>query len=699
MIRRLGSSSRILALSIIGLVLLLIGPVAVEAEQSQAKNAAAGSLIAIEAPVPPIRAENPGQPTLPNKKRPKLDSRLGSVADELVKSGESPAVQAAQQHNLDVIDNMVLVEVETRNQTRDSVRSSARQLGGQVEGEYANLLRILLPVSALERMAAHPDVLFVGPPVRPVAESVAGQGVVASNTNLWHTAGIKGSGVKVAVVDLGFAGYTDRQASGDLPSSLTIVDFTGGQFATGEPHGTAVAEIIHEMAPEAELYLIAISDRIGLGQAKDYAKSKGIHIVNHSVAWFNTARGDGGGGPGTPDAIVADARSSGILWVNSAGNYAQRHWSGYFRDLDEDNWHDFTREDDGNSFYLPSGSTVRIWLKWDSWPTTTQDFDMWLGRSSDNAMVANSWNPQNGTEPPTEYIQYTNSGPSELFYVGVGKYGAITNPRLDLFISAADLEYQTPYGSVPEPASSSNTMAVGAVYWQDNSLESFSSQGPTIDNRIKPDIAGQDRVYSASYDTGFAGTSASAPHAAGAAALVKQASPGFGPSQLQSYLEGRAIDRGTMGKDNLYGAGSLWLGAVPVQSTPTSAPTSTPTAPEAATSTPTTTEPTPTATPVSTSEATAEPTNTATVAPVLTNTATAMATYTPTPTATAMPTEPPLPNLLQNPSFADHLTTGPCHPGCSQRCRSIQPRPMTATTMGWCSRRQVAPSSHPRMSP
>jgi hypothetical protein len=46
---------------------------------------------------------------------------------------------------------------------------------------------------------------------------------------------------------------------------------------------------------------------------------------------------------------------------------------------------------------------------------------------------------------------------------------------------------------------------------------------------------------------------------AGAAALVKQFHPAFGPNELQSFLESNAIDLGGSGKDNLTGSGQLHL--------------------------------------------------------------------------------------------------------------------------------------------
>jgi hypothetical protein len=149
-------------------------------------------------------------------------------------------------------------------------------------------------------------------------------------------------------------------------------------------------------------------------------------------------------------------------------------------------------------------------------------------------------------------------------------------------------------------------------------VESFSSQGPTIDGRIKPDIAGPDGVSSGTYGSspacngaGFYGTSAAAPHVGGAAALVKQANPSFSPAQLQSFLVDRAVDLPPVGRDNGTGSGKLSMGQPPVSlaiatETPTSTPTSTATS---------TASPTATMTPTSTGTATATRTSTPTTTP------------------------------------------------------------------------------------
>jgi subtilisin family serine protease len=70
-------------------------------------------------------------------------------------------------------------------------------------------------------------------------------------------------------------------------------------------------------------------------------------------------------------------------------------------------------------------------------------------------------------------------------------------------------------------------------------LEGFSSQGPTDDQRNKPELVAPDGVRSAAFElvdghAVFQGTSAAAPHAAGFAALLKQLNPASRGEQLKA---------------------------------------------------------------------------------------------------------------------------------------------------------------------
>ena len=244
----------------------------------------------------------------------------------------------------------------------------------------------------------------------------------------------------------------------------------------------------------------------------------GVHVVNHSAGWYGPDRGDGSGPIG---AIVSSARAAGVLWVNSAGNDAQTHWSGTFVSADGDRSHEWAPGDEGNTFVWPNDSEICGVLKWDEWPAGVSDFDLGLSLSETGQRLAISDDYQSGSQPPYEGLCVTQrSGDDLTVYWAILGYDVRSSPRLDLFTFGdynLPLQYQTAAGSITVPADSPAALAVGALCWQSRQPEYFTSQGPTIDGRTKPDIAGHDSVSGATYGpfsscpSGFAGTSAAAP--------------------------------------------------------------------------------------------------------------------------------------------------------------------------------------------
>ena len=73
---------------------------------------------------------------------------------------------------------------------------------------------------------------------------------------------------------LGFAGLARSQSEGELPAGLSA-STTAAARRRLEAHGTAVAEIVHEMAPGAELHLICVDTLVGLARAAAYARTTG----------------------------------------------------------------------------------------------------------------------------------------------------------------------------------------------------------------------------------------------------------------------------------------------------------------------------------------------------------------------------------------------------------------------------------------
>jgi subtilisin family serine protease len=462
----------------------------------------------------------------------------------------------------------VAVQVETQPGSTAAVLAAVRRAGGSVLHRYRTSASVLLPAARLPDVARGAGVEAVGERSRPFFDGTPGEGVATTAAPAWHAAGWTGAGVKVAIVDGGFAGYRRQQALGNLPASVATVDYCPTERFEGNEHGTAVAEIVHQMAPAAQLTLICIDDGVALGDALTYAKANGIRVISHSAAWFNTWRGDGTGPPETPEGIAATARDAGILWVNSAGNYARSHWSGR---LTENSFgrHEFAPGDSTNSFTASPGEENCVFLRWDDWPVTAEDLDLFIYRDSGHVPISASIDEQDGLSEPREQTCFSFDGTApESFSVEIQRRSGFGRPRLDIWVPGAQLEYQTAAGSIGEPGSAPATMAVGAACWQGGALEPYSSQGPTVDGRRKPDLTAPDSVSSGTVGPfaacgqagGFNGTSASAPHVAGAAALVTQARPFWTETQIRNFLERRAQEAGAAGRDNLYGAGRLALG-------------------------------------------------------------------------------------------------------------------------------------------
>jgi subtilisin family serine protease len=446
------------------------------------------------------------------------------------------------------------------------VRSLVRRLGGRVTSAYAGLVEASVPLRGVDALAQRRSVRTVRPPIRfwPAAVS---EGVATTAARAWQRAGRNGRGVKIAVVDGGFSGYRARERAGDLPRDAKAKNFCGSAGFSGpsvSEHGTAVAEIVHDMAPNAQLFLVCADTTPAVRSAASYALAHGVRIANFSQGTYS-ARGDG---TGALDTIVSNSSKKGLLWVVAAGNAGDGHWHGTFADSNGNGLLDFAPGVERLPIAVPGGVGSCVDMRWDNWPLTNQNYDLAVVNDTGHR-VAWSSIAQNGSQPPFEEACWTNGSPfTEEFGVEVVHQSGPVGARIDVFLDDASLErFDDPSGTISDPATAPAALAVGAVCYRTGVIEQYSSRGPTVDGRTKPDLAGPDGVTTATYgradgcdSNGFFGTSAASPHVAGAAALVLQGSPSRTVSQLRRLIEARVVDRGAAGADDEYGAGSLALG-------------------------------------------------------------------------------------------------------------------------------------------
>jgi hypothetical protein len=438
---------------------------------------------------------------------PKMSSYLDKLEKEY-KEGTGAARMVAQSMNITSHDPD-RVTVYLMSEPGTSVDEDALyNLGAQIIKQADNVIKAVVPIDMLTAVADTVNgVSFMKTPDKLIPVAVESEGVDLTGAYTYHNEGYSGSGVKVAVIDVGFDDLSSAISNGELPADVVKIDCTGAcipsDFSSEEDsHGTAVAEIVYDMAPGAKLFLIKVEYIDDLWDAKDYAVNNGIRIINHSLVVPNTNFYDGKCYYGNPVCTANNAYANNILWVNAAGNQAQRHYWADFSDTDTvpDGWHNVSGSDETIKITVdPDHTTINVHLTWNAWPTTNQNYDLYLLDDSLDPLnpFASSKNPAGGQ--PIEWIYVKNVPPGD-YYLAISQENATSNHRFQLHSINHDLNPAIADRSLLNPANSAWVLAVGAINynnWTTGPHASYSSQGPTNDDiygRIKPDIMGPDNV-------------------------------------------------------------------------------------------------------------------------------------------------------------------------------------------------------------
>jgi Subtilase family len=538
--------------------------------------------------------------------------------------------------------------------------------GAQVLHQNARLrsIRAIISPQQIEGIAASPDVIFISPkqgsatariqpPVSQVRNNVLrttltpgfakradnmrrrlamlllstpgvsamGQGSVETEGDLTHRAlgargafGVNGAGLKIGVLSDGDTSRALSQATGDLPPDCgtpPCVSVLPGQDGFGD-EGTAMMEIIHDMAPGASLvFATADNDITSFAQnIHDLRFASHCDIIVDDVFYFvetpfqdgQTAAVTSTTQAGVVTQAVNDVVADGALYFSAAGNEGNLDTltSGTFEGdfngvasttpLPAGKVHNFGSAN-FDIITFPGIDVLGLWWA-DPLGASTNDYDLYVLDSTGTTIVAASTNIQNGTQDAVELIGsflspgnlvvvFQNAGAADRFFhlvifrggltvntagethghsAASGAYTVAATP------AAAAFEPPTPDGPFPNPFTVANKIEAFSsdglrhIFFNGDSSAitpgNFSSMGGRVLN--KPDITAADGVSVTGvggFGSPFYGTSAAAPAAASVAALVKSAKPSLTAAEMRTALTSTAVDIMDPGFDRDSGSG------------------------------------------------------------------------------------------------------------------------------------------------
>lgn len=493
-----------------------------------------------------------------------------------------------------------LVKVTVRATVSDALKARIAALGGSVQYAAANNQSMVatVPLSAVERLAASPMVQRISPAemARTNVGALTSQGYISHKANKVVTSGIDGSGVRVGVLSDSVEALAGLIASGDLPADTVVVP---DQAGAGESEGTAMMEIIHDLAPGAKLFFATAFN--GSGSFADNIRTlRDVYhcdVIVDDVSYF----AEGAFQDGDIAQAVNDVTASGALYFSAAAN------SGNLTSGTSGTWEGDFKPGGVSSGPLPAGyrlhvfggaqqydvltvATQFILVQWsDPIGASTNDYDLFILNAAGTTVLCASTDVQAGAADPIEGCQAATTFPVGARIVVARKPLAATR-ALHLDTERGALSIATTGATFGHNAGL-NTVGTAATYWNSahtgtkpfvggaaNPTETFSSDGPrkifynpdgsaiTPGNFLfatsggvtlaKPDITAADGISTKTPGfLPFFGTSAAAPHAAAIAALVKAARPDYTNAQILAAMKATALDIRAAGVDRDGGSG------------------------------------------------------------------------------------------------------------------------------------------------
>jgi len=416
-----------------------------------------------------------------------------------------------------------------------------------------------IPISKIEEISQRDEILWLFQPVlqdinaetsevRDFPDSPYGtysKGWNLSRADIWKNMGYDGTGIKIGIIDTdnesgGFINLADLTdpGVGELPAYLNDGQHTAGFPSAAWPgpadHGSSCAQVIHEIAPGAELFLAVTRHSSDFSEATEWLKSNGVNIISRSLGSYV---GPFDGTNSISQTIESLWDDDNILFINSAGNSGEDHWSGVASDVDNNDMIEY----DGTFIELLhynhswsdiSPAKLNITLSWwNSDSYTEDDYELILYRPGASEIRSGNL----GANIAAALLSY-NITTNGDYYLGIRRKREDVDPNGFLKLFGIDYFNESNVavreGSINAECNTQHCLAIGAFQLDGSDdlfefwpyyLADYSSCGPTENDPpiSKPELlsfAGVECVNSR--NNFFSGTSCAAPHAAGLAALV-----------------------------------------------------------------------------------------------------------------------------------------------------------------------------------